>query len=537
MTTTGLDDPTRELLLATIRRLGDDALAPAATLRWDRDDAPPVDVIRRLLGPAVGLQLAFLPREQGGLGGGARDVARICEELARLDLGVATAFLGLAISANPIRAGGTAAQRERWLGALARGALSALAVTEPEAGSSVAALATTATPVVADGRTIAYRLNGAKQFVSNGGLADVYLVLARAPGGPSFFLVEAGTAGLTVGPREAKHGLRASATAPLAFEDAEVPADHLLGLVEGQGLEQANAVFAHSRLMVAAFGLGAGEAALGRAVRWSRQRVQAGKPLCQHKGYAHKLLLAPVVRLEASRAYLDEVAGRLDAGETDLEAESAAAKLFATEAGNAAADAAMQAHGGYGYLRDFVVEKIRRDVRVTTIYEGPSELQQAGLYLARFRQLMRTKGGFYRDAGARVRGLGPEVAADLAARTAEALAHALWSLHQAKVSREQHVMFELADRIADVEHALAFCRRAAGAAAPLQAACRVFVAGTAARLATSATRLMAASKADAAALAAYARELGADELLLARAGSDEDREQVIGWVLESGWPG
>ncbi|HEY3357289.1 MAG TPA: acyl-CoA dehydrogenase family protein [Polyangia bacterium] len=538
MTIPGLDEQTRALVLANLRRLGGDELAPAATLRWDAADAPPVELLRRLLGPAIGLHLVFLPPEHGGLGAGARDVALVAEELARYDLGVATAFLGLAISANPMRAGGTPAQRERWLGAMAaRGLLAALAVTEPEGGSNVAALATTATPVVADGQPPAYRLDGTKQFVSNGGLADLYLVLAQAPGGPSFFIVEAGTPGLKVQPREAKHGLRSSATAPIVLEDAVVPADQLLGGVEGQGLAQANAVFAHSRLMVAAFGLGAGEAALGRAVAYSQDRQQGGKPLCRLKGFTHKLLIPHVVRLEAARGYVAELAQRLDAGETDLDVEGAAAKLFATEAGSAAADAAVQAHGGYGYLRDFVVEKIRRDVRVTTIYEGTSELQQAGLYLARFRTMLRTKGGFYREAAARVRPLGPAVAADLVADTAEALGHAVWTLHQAKISREQHVMFELADRIAEVEHALAFCRHAANAAAPLQAACRLFAAEAARAVAVSAVRVMAASRAGEPELTALAHALKTDALLATRYGSDEDKEQVLGWVLAAGWPG
>ena len=149
-----------------------------------------------------------------------------------------------------------------------------------------------------------------------------------------------------------------------------VDADRLIGGVEGQGLVQAQQVFGYTRLMVAAFGLGAGWAALDRAIAYSRKRIQAGGPLSEKQGYTHKLIVPHAIALEAARAAIEETAERIDAGEGALNIEGAIAKYLATEAGDAAADAAIQAHGGYGYTHDYMVEKIKRDVRITTHLRG-----------------------------------------------------------------------------------------------------------------------------------------------------------------------
>jgi alkylation response protein AidB-like acyl-CoA dehydrogenase len=475
----GLDAESLALLLKTIRDLGKDLITPERCLEWDEKDILPEDLIRTLSGPDIGLHLVFLPEDCGGMGGGARDVFRVSEELARLDLGVATAFLATALGSDPLRVGGTPEQRKRWLGQVAEhGLIMAYGVTEPEAGSNVAALKTTADHVREGDRLISYRLNGTKQFISNGAVADLYTILAASPGGPSFFVLERKTPGLQIGRNEVKHGIRSSNTAQLLLEDVVIPADHLVGEVEGHGLDQANEVFGFTRVMVAAFGLGGGEAAMQRALAYSKERKQFGRQLFQFKGYAHKLLVPHIVKLEAARSYIDEITRRLDSGEPGMQTEGSIAKLFATEAGNAAAEAAIQAHGGYGYTREYLVEKIKRDVRITTIYEGTSEIQQNIIYLFRFRQVLKTKGSFYHEPAQALRALGPEVAAGLVADCVDALTEALLWFYRQKLSREQQVMFELADRIADVEHAMAFCRRAAaGAAGPeLKAACRVFAA-------------------------------------------------------------
>ena len=157
-------------------------------------------------------------------------------------------------------------------------------------------------------------------------------------------------------------------------------------------------MFGYTRLMVAAFGLGAGWAALDRAIPYSTERIQAGGPLSEKQGYTHKLIVPHAVRLEAARAYIEETAERIDAGEGTLNTEGAIAKYLATEAGNAAADAAIQALGGYGYTREYMVEKIRRDVRITTIYEGTSEIMEMTIARDRWQQHLKTAAQHYHDA-------------------------------------------------------------------------------------------------------------------------------------------
>jgi hypothetical protein len=159
-------------------------------------------------------------------------------------------------------------------------------------------------------------------------------------------------------------------------------------------------VFGFTRLMVAAFGLGAGEEALQRAIDYGHERVQFGEALYRKQGFTHRLIVPHVVRLEAARAYCEEVARRLDAGGGGLQVEGSIAKYFATEAGNAAADAAIQAHGGYGYTHEYEVEKIRRDVRITTISRGHLEILQNIIGTHRWRIAVKTRGGFYREMAA-----------------------------------------------------------------------------------------------------------------------------------------
>jgi alkylation response protein AidB-like acyl-CoA dehydrogenase len=478
----GLDDDTLAIVLQTLKKVGERRLDRQTRLRLDEEDHFPSELVQELLSPDVGLHLLFLPEEVGGLGGGGRDLFRVSEEMARIDLGVATAFLAIALGVDPIIVGGTEEQRRHWLGRIAdEGLIVAYAVTESEAGSNVARLATEAKPVDGGGATPrVYRLSGTKQFITNGGVAQIFTVLARAPGGPSFFVIERSATGVSVGAPEKKHGIRASNTTQVILDDVEVPADRLLGLVEGKGLEQANQVFGFTRLMVAAFGLGAGEEALQRAIDYGHERVQFGEPLYRKQGFTHRLIVPHVVRLEAARAYCEEVARRLDAGGGGLQVEGAIAKYFATEAGNAAADAAIQAHGGYGYTHEYEVEKIRRDVRITTIYEGTSEILQNIIGTHRWRVAVKTQGSFYRDMASALRERGSGEAAALAA---EALAETILACHSKRLPREQYVLMELARLAAEAETAVALAHKAAtgGRRTDLLTACARLHGGAAAR--------------------------------------------------------
>jgi alkylation response protein AidB-like acyl-CoA dehydrogenase len=338
----------------------------------------------------------------------------------------------------------------------------AYGATEPQAGSDLAALVTKAIPVQDNGTVKGYKISGRKQWISNGGVADIYSILANAPGGPSWFVVERGAEGFQSGKPEDKHGIRASNTAALFLEDVYVPADRLLGGAEGHGLADAQAVFGYTRLMVGAFGLGAGWAALQRAIRYSQERIQAGAPLSQKQGYTHKLIVPNAVRLEAARTYIEWVAERLDSGEPGLATEGAVAKYLATEAGNKAAEDAIQAHGGYGYTREYMVEKIKRDVRITTIYEGTSEIMEWTIARDRWQLHLKTRGAYYTEWAERLERLHreqPENGAGIAALAIRALAVVLERCRIDRLTRNQHVLFRLGELIAYAETAAIFAER------------------------------------------------------------------------------
>ena len=462
---TGLDRETRDLVLQSLREFGRREF-PDETLRTlDAQDSFPEKAVRRLMGEEVGLHLLFVPEEYGGLGAGARDVCRVSEELASLDLGVATSVLATALGLDPIRVGGTPEQQEYWLSKVAdEGLLVAYGVTEPGAGSNVAAVKTRADRYKGDDGKDWYLINGSKCFITNGTVADVYTILARTPEGPSFFVVEKGRQGLLPGRKEDKHGIRASDTAEVVLEDVKVPADRLLGGVEGQGMAQAAKVFGYTRLMVAAFGVGGAVAAVRRAVEYARERIQFEEPLVAKQGLTHKLLIPHIVRLQAARAYIQEVAAMLDTGDGEYQVEGSVAKLFATEAGCRAADAALQVHGGYGYMREYHVEKIHRDVRITTIYEGTSEIQQEIAGRGRWKDLLLGKGQPYTELAEKMEELEaalPDIGAGSVARSAKAVVEMIGKAKKARLSRRQHVIFQLADLVSWLEVSAAFVRKTA----------------------------------------------------------------------------
>jgi len=431
----------------------------------DRDECP-LEIVRHMCSPdQLGIQLLFIPEDCGGFGGGAFDVYVVCEEMARIDLGVATSVLATFLGSDPITVGATPEQKKHWLSRIAEeGLLFAYGATEPEAGSDLGALRTTADRVMQDDRVVGYKINGAKQWISNGGIADAYTVLANTPGGPSWFILEKGANGFSHDEPEDKHGIRLSNTAALAFSDTYVEADRLIGGVEGQGLNQAQAVFGYTRLMVAAFGLGAGWSALDRAIPYSTKRIQAGAPLSEKQGYTHKLIVPHVARLEAARSYIEETAERIDAGtEGSLNTEGAIAKYMATEAGNMAADATIQALGGYGYTHEYMVEKIKRDVRITTIYEGTSEIMEMTISRDRWQLHLKTRGQYYHDQAKKfeeLHGRHPNVGADNAALALHALAEVMEKARIARLTRYQHILLRLGELIAYAECAGSLARRA-----------------------------------------------------------------------------
>ncbi len=465
-----LSPETLKVALRSIDEFASRELPDSLLIDLDERDEFPEQLVRRMSSAdELGIQLFFVPFEYGGMGGGAFDVYRICERMAGIDLGLATSELATFLGSDPIRVGGTDDQKREYMTKIAKeGVMFAYGATEPEAGSDLGALKTTAEPVSENGSVTGYRISGAKQWISNGGVADLYTILAVAPGGPSWFVVEAGAEGFTRGKHEDKHGIRLSNTAALFLDKVYVHADRLVGGVEGQGLVQAEQVFGYTRLMVAAFGLGAGYSGLDRAIAYSKKRVQAGSPLSEKEGYTHKLIVPHAVALEAARAVIEETAERLDAGAGPLNVEGAVAKYLATEAGDAAADAAIQAHGGYGYTRDYMVEKIKRDVRITRIYEGTSEIMEITIARGRWQEHLKSSGDYYHARGRELETLHAEnadVGADAAALAHHALAELLETCRVGRLTRHQHVLMRLGALIAQVEGSAALARRAQRAAA------------------------------------------------------------------------
>ena len=462
----GLDLESRQMVLDTVGQLKKRLLTPDKISEFDQKEIFPEDTIREMLGPEIGLQLLMIPEEYGGLGGGARDSCAITREMAKICLGITTAFFAIQLGADPIMVGGTEEQKQKWLGKIAAGeALVAYAVTEPDAGSNVAAIKTKADPVLNDaGEITGYKINGAKQFISTGGYAEFITLLANTPEGATFFIIEKDTEGYIRGKGEEKHGIRASNTSPLTFTDVFVPVENVIGGVTGQGLKQASKVFGYTRLMVASMGLGGGEAALDIVIQYAKERIQFKTPLSEKQGYTHKLVVPHAVRLTAVATYIDEVAARLDAGEQDLEVEGSIAKLFATECANKAADDAMQALGGYGYITEYGVEKIKRDVKITCIYEGTSEIQQNIISTFRWKKTRKTKGAYYDDLAEEMDKLETQCG-DAGGRyiglAARALNKAIFLVNDHRLTREQYIMFALADMMMHVEVAASLARQAA----------------------------------------------------------------------------
>jgi alkylation response protein AidB-like acyl-CoA dehydrogenase len=461
---------TLQLSLKSLRDFAKKRLPDEELIALDERDECPVEIVRHMSDPdKLGIQLLFIPEEYGGMGGSTFDVYLICEQMARIDLGVATSLFATFLGSDPITFGATSEQKKKWLGKIAdEGVLFAYGATEPEAGSDLGALKTTADRVEKDGKVVGYKINGSKQWISNGGIADHYTILANTPAGPTWFIVDKDTKGFAHDEPEDKHGIRLSNTAALALNDVYVDADRLVGGVEGQGLVQAQMVFGYTRVMVAAFGLGAGWSALDRAIPYAAKRIQGGTPLSEKQGYTHKLIVPHVVHLEAGRAYIEETAERIDAGaEGSLNTEGAIAKYMSTEAGHAAADASIQALGGYGYTHEYMVEKISRDVRITRIYEGTSEIMEMTISRDRWQLHLKTRGQHYHDRAREVEALHaahPNVGADAAALALHALAEVLEKARVNRLTRFQHILFRIGEWIAYAECAATLARRAALAA-------------------------------------------------------------------------
>jgi len=318
----------------------------------------------------------YIPEEYGGFGGGAMEMCVATEELSRVCGGISLAFAATALGTYPILLFGSDEQKKKYLPPVAAGEkLAAFALTEANAGSDAGAIETTA---VLDGDE--YVLNGTKQWITNGGEAETYTVVARTKKGVgirgiSCLIVEKDTPGFTFGKKENKMGIRASATRELIFQDCRVPKENLLGR-EGMGFMVAMKTFDHSRPGVAAQAVGIAQGALDEAVKYARHREQFGQPVASFQGLQF-MLADMATQVEAARTLVHHAARIVDSGEKSLAKISAMAKLFASDVAMSVTTDAVQVLGGYGYMKEYPVEKMMRDAKITQIYEGTNQIQRA----------------------------------------------------------------------------------------------------------------------------------------------------------------
>jgi len=323
----------------------------------------------------LGLMGVYFPEEYGGLGGGIMEMCIVVEELCRVDGAAGLCYAACGLGAFPILVGGTEEQKQKYLPRLAAGELAAFAITEASAGSDSSNVKTRARR---DGDS--YVLNGTKQFITNGSVAKIYSVIAstnpiKGARGLSSFIIEDGTPGFTYGKIEDKMGIRCSKTAELVFQDCRVPAANLIGGKEGYGFIHTMKTFDRTRPGVGAQALGIAAGALDEALEYARTRVQFDVPIAHFQ--AVQMLLADMaIQVEASRALIYEAARAADAGMKNTSAIASMAKVLASDTAMKVTTDAVQIFGGYGYMKEYPVEKMMRDAKITQIYEGTNQIQR-----------------------------------------------------------------------------------------------------------------------------------------------------------------
>lgn len=360
----------QKMIQELARTFADREIIPLAA-KADRDEQFPIAVQAKAL--ELGLLNLALPTEYGGAGLGAMEVALVTEQLCRGCLGIGAALSISALASEPILIAGTPAQQQAYFSRLAAGQFASFALTEPAAGSDVAALRTQAKRVSGG-----YKLTGSKIWISNASLASFMVVFAKTDmdaghKGMSAFVVEREAPGLSVGEPLGKLGQRAAPVCEVFFDKVHVPESSRLGQ-EGEGFSIAMRTFDRSRPMAAAFALGVMQRCLDEALAYAKERRSMGKVILEHQAVGHKLAEMSM-KLEAARLLTYQAAWRADQGLPNT-AECAMAKAFACDAAMWAATEAIQVYGGMGYSTEYPVEKLFRDAKVLQIYEGTSEIQR-----------------------------------------------------------------------------------------------------------------------------------------------------------------
>lgn len=362
----------QQMIVDVARQITDELIIPQRA-HFDETEEYPREILKAVA--QADLYGLYIPEEYGGMGGGTFDMALALEQIGRGCTAIATAFAASALGAYPILISGSDELKQKYMPAIASGEkLAAFALTEANAGSDASGIQTTA---VLDGDE--WVLNGTKQWITNAGEAQIYTVIAitdktKGPRGATMFVVEDTDPGFSYGVKEKKMGIRCSSTRELIFKDCRIPKDRVIGRV-GQGFITVMKTLDKSRPGIAVLGVGLGQAALDEAVTYAKQRVQFGKPIISFQAIQH-MLADMAIQVEAARAIVYAAAKHIDAHPNDMSKASSMCKVFATDMAMKVTTDAVQVLAGYGYMREYPVEKMMRDAKILQIYEGTNQIQR-----------------------------------------------------------------------------------------------------------------------------------------------------------------
>jgi butyryl-CoA dehydrogenase len=357
---------------ALARRIMEDKILPVRA-ELDEKEEFPWTVMKACAD--TGLFGVNIPEEYGGTGGGVFENCIVVEELSKGCLGISVSYAASLLGAYPILLGGSEAQKKKYLPEIASGSkLGAFALTEANAGSDAQGIRTEAKKVGDE-----YILNGTKQWITNGGEAEIYSVIAmtdrnKGGRGATGFIVEKGMEGFSFGKKEKKLGIRASATRELVFQDCKVPKENVIGR-EGMGFILAMKTFDRTRPGIGAQAVGVAQSALDEAVNYAREREQFERKLITFQALQH-MLADMAIQVEAARALIYAVARYIDSNPKDFSKVSAMAKVFPSDVAMKVTVDAIQIFGGYGYMKEYPVEKMMRDAKILQIYEGANQIQR-----------------------------------------------------------------------------------------------------------------------------------------------------------------
>jgi len=367
----GLTEEQKEIVELT-RKIAKEKVLPARAELDEKEEFP--WEIMNILADA-GLFGIYIPEKYGGLGFGNLENCLAIEEISKYCIGVSVSFAASGLGAYPILLYGNEEQKKKYLPPIASGKkIAAFGLTESGAGSDAAAIRTTA---VKDGNE--YVINGVKQWITNGGEAEIYSVIVKTdktkgPRGASAFIIEKDTPGFTFGKKEKKLGIRTSATRELVFEDCRVPKENMIAR-EGMGFIVTMKTFDQTRPGIAIQGVGLAQGALDAVIEYARERKTFGKPIIAHQAVQH-MIADMATEVEAARALTYLAARTADSNSKDLSKVSSMSKLFATDVAMRVTTDVVQIFGGYGYMRDYPVEKMMRDAKILQIYEGTNQIQR-----------------------------------------------------------------------------------------------------------------------------------------------------------------